>query len=107
MSAMSVEKRFLSFFNEWNLKKIHALGANISGVYETSDGLNFDVEYAPNLSVLVTLPAMIWKKNKVSFRSKVMYLPDNVGVLFFLSVLKNTRKDVQAFEETFDSANKC
>lgn len=106
MSAMSTEERFLSFFNEWNLKKIHALDADISEVYETSDGLNFNVKYAPNISVLVTLPVQSGKRNQVSFRSKITFLPDDVGVLFFLNVLKNTRKDVCAFEEVFNIANR-
>jgi hypothetical protein len=103
---MSVERIFLSFFNEWNLKRIHALDANISAVYETSEALQFDVEYAPNIRVVVTLPLEIWKRRQVSFGSKVMYPPDNAGVLFFLSALKNTRKDAFAFEQAFNTVNK-
>ena len=103
---MSAEKRFLSFFNEWNLKRIHALDADISEVYETSDGLNFDVEYAPNISVLVTLPVQSGKRNQVSFRSKIIFLPDDVGVLFFLSGLKKIRKNGNSFEQAFNIANR-
>ena len=104
---MSTRKSFFSFFNESNLKKIHELGANISEVYETPEGLNFDVEYSPNLSVLVTLPSETWMRKKVSFGSKVMYPPDSAGVLFILNVLKDTRKEAGAFEKAFDSVNRC